>query len=147
MTSTNDPGEKFVGNLNESIQQRWVTYKWLLVVQWTIMILVGIAGVFTTFSGLVGDLKAGQQPPWYAQGSVLLVWGIVTTIGAIVNQTLNPAKKAEHNLKVKVVYKAIRGAIQFRGMPLDEAEKIRASAWGNPEHAMDQISGWSAPVV
>lgn len=132
--------EKFVEELNKSIKWHYATYRRLNAVQIIVLILVAIAGVLTVAAG-----SSDGENQWFAEPNALIVWGGITAIGAVVNQFVIPNTKAEYHLRFKMALKAIKGAIINRGLPVDEADRIRTNARTNPEEAQDELNQWHGP--
>ncbi len=129
--------EKFINDLNESIKWHYSRYRLLSVLQWSIMILVAIAGVFTTAAGLPG---ASNQ--WLSKPITLLLCGGIVAVGATINQVGNPGKSTQHQLNIKLAFKAIRGAVEFRNMPIDLAQQFRTSGYKTPEETIEKVNQW-----
>jgi len=132
--------EEFVEELSESIKWHYATYRRLNAVQIIVMILVAIAGVFTVAAG-----STHGENQWFAESNALIAWGGITAVGAVVNQFVIPSTRAEYHLNLKMALKAIRGAVINRGLPVDEADRIRTKAWTNPDEAQDELYQWRGP--
>ncbi len=127
----------FIRDLDEGIATHDRKYRRLMILQWMVMILVALAGVFTTAAGVPTN-----EGSWIAHPNSLLIWGSVAAVGAIANQLGNPTKSGEHQLKIKLAYKAIKGAIQYRGLPLDTAQQAKSTSWTNPDGAVEIVNQW-----
>ena len=128
---------KFISQLEESIVWHYSKYRQLATVQWCIMVLVAIAGFLTAATD-----PTFAQVRWYSDSGGLLVLGGATTIGAAINQFANPGKSSERHLQIKIALKSIKGAVEFRNLPVDLAERYREKAWTNPEEALLKLSEW-----
>lgn len=137
----------FISELDEGIAWHYRKYHQLMTLQWTVMIFVALAGVFTTAAGWpTSEDPAGlptSEGKWIAEPYLLVICGAVVAVGAVVNQLGNPTKRAEHQLKIKLVYKAIKGAIRYRGLSLDTAQKAKSMAWTNPDGAVEMVNQWN----
>ena len=128
---------KFVAELDESIEWHYRMFRRLTGIQWAVMIFVALAGVLTTAAGLPGN-----DVLWFAQPNALLAWGAAAAVGAVINQLGNPTKSGENHLKIKLACKTIKGAVQFRNLPLDIAEQARAKARTLPDEAVEMVNQW-----
>ena len=129
--------DTLIKEIENSIKWHNYKYRQMIIIQWSIMILVAIAGAFTAVSG-----STQGQEQWFAQPNALVVWGATTAIGATINQIGNPGKIGDFHLNQKLALKAIRGAIQYRGLPVDVADDLRSTARKNPEEAVERLNQW-----
>lgn len=134
--------EKFTKEITEEIERRHKKYHQLIAIQWIVTILIAVAGVLTTAAG-----SSQGENQWFASSSALVAWGAITAIGTAISQFANPAKNSEFHSQVKCALKAIRGAVEFRDLPTDQAEQLRVLARTNPEDAIVQLNQWQGPQV
>lgn len=104
--------------------------------QWTVLILVTIAGFFTTAAGTV-DKDSESSLPWFATQKALTAWGLTATIGSMIIQNAKPAQMAEQFEKKKDAMRSIRTALKFRNMELDEAARLIEIARAEPAHILN----------
>ena len=83
----------------------------------------------------------GDQVLWYAKPGALLAWGIITAVGAVLDQWANPGKRAEDHLLYKVALRAIEAAVRWQNLDIEKATKLWNSARINPEVALRALAG------
>lgn len=93
MTNTAD---KTKGDLLTEIEGDIARYrryrKYSSTVQWVVLLLITIAGFFTTAAGGVG---AGDMTNvWFSEPRWLTTWGLIAAIGSLIVQNANPAQMA-----------------------------------------------------
>lgn len=103
--------------------------------QMGLMFLIAVAGFLTGAAGL-----DKLHSFWYSQPHALLVWGAMATIGAAFNQFSDPGRRSHHHLMTKIALKSIKGAVEFRGLSISEADRFRSRAWVDPGGATEELS-------
>lgn len=127
--ATSGTREQFVAELDGDIKfhESW-TKRWTAL-QWVGMVLVAIAGAITAAAAAPGAF--GQAPEtgfWFQSPVVLFISGVVTTIGALINQFFDPRGRAETHRNKGVASWVIRGAVRFQCLEIDQAQRLRALA-------------------
>lgn len=93
--------------------------------------------LMTTIAGCGFLTAAASQvstaDTWVSNPNVLLILGLMTAICAILNQVVNPVEKSRFHKSIRKSLGFVRGALEFRGISLSEAEKMRAIAVVSPE--------------
>ena len=124
----------------ESDIKRYRKYRLIgSIFQWIVLLLVAIAGFFTTLTGAVD--ASGVANVWFANPNWLITWGLVTVIGSLVVQQGKPGQKAETWEKKKDAMRAIRTGLLFRGLELKKAAELMEAARSDPETAVDDLAG------
>ena len=131
--------KKFITQLSDDIRYQWSAHRRLSALQWVIMVLVAIAGGFTTVSG-----TSQGKDQWFSDPMFLVVWGGVTAIGAIINQLGNPGKQSAHHFQVKMALHGVKGAVEFQNMPIEKAQTLKQLAYGDPEAVSIKLSQWGS---
>ncbi len=106
--------------------------------QWSVLLLVTIAGFFTTAAGSVELGK--ETSAWFASPTALTAWGLIAAIGSLIVQNANPAQMAERFEKKKDAMRAIRTALKYRNLDLIVAAELVEIARVDPGQALDDLS-------
>jgi hypothetical protein len=140
MNDTNSTTKQEVLNEIEGDIARYRRYrKYSSILQWVILLLVAIAGFFTTAAGGIGTGEMAKT--WFSSANWLTIWGLIAVIGSLVVQNANPAQMAATFEKKKDVMRAIRTALKFRGLEVKVAAKLMETARTDPEKALDELAG------
>ena len=108
------------------------------LLHWAVLFSVAIAGFLTTTTGASGP--SSPTTPWFLSHSALTVWGLITVLGALIVQNANPAKMAEGFEKKKDAMRAIRTAVKYRSLDLNEAAEFMETARDDPERVLELLS-------
>jgi hypothetical protein len=134
MDQNDEKKKAFIAELNDQIKDQYRKYRIQAWVQGGVMLLIAAAGFLTGAAGL-----DKLQTFWYSQPNALLAWGGIAALGAAFNQFSDPGKSSNRHLMTKIALKSIRGAVEFRGLSISEADKLRSKAWMDPEGVAEEV--------
>src|SRR5712691_11235109 len=105
--------QMFLEAVDKDAQWHWRKQRQLRVLKGAATVAIAIAGVLTTSAGI-----SGTQSGWYATHSALTAWGLITAVGAALDQLAGPGKRAEHHLQLKIALRAIEAAVRYQNLPV-----------------------------
>ena len=115
-------------------------FHWLKVSQYkagqlVTMILVGLSGALTTFSG-----TTASEGTFARQPGVILLVGIVATLGAIITQIYNFSERISKNRAAALGHKTIALGLKSGKFSDSEAITLEAKVFKNPEAALEALA-------
>lgn len=130
----NEKEDIFIAETEKEIGKKRTRMRYLSWLQWVIMISVGCAGLLTSLTG-----TEIYRDMWFTSPDFLVIWGIISTIGALVNQAANPNERIEKYMNTVCALKAIVGAVKYQNLPINEADQIRTTARQNGTLAINTL--------
>jgi len=134
---------RFLGEIEASIKRetRWEhRYNWGGVFLNAVIVACG----FLVAAAGLSQSKLESVVPF------LPVFGLVSAVCASVNLGLKPVELHQYHRNRRLACDGIRGAVNYRGMSVSEAELLREKASQNPQEAMNDLANHGAapkPVV
>lgn len=141
--STNQTLGQLVAELDGDIKYHEAHTKQSAVLQWVATMLVTIAGVVTAAAGAPESIG---QSPWFQSPIILVISGLITATGAVVNKLGDPSGTAERHRKLSLVIWAIRGAVLFQKLPVSKAQQLRTKAQSDPEEVIKELTQLGSEV-
>jgi hypothetical protein len=123
----------WLSRIDSEAMWHWRRHRLLGAVKVIVLVAIAAAGVLTTSAGV-----SDNQGLWFAKPEALTVWGIITAVGAALNQWANSAM--DHRL-YKVTLRALETAVEFEGLDIKKANRLWNIARTNPETALRALAG------
>ena len=135
----NGETERFISELDGAIAHYLSRVRIFNIVHWTVTIAVILAGAMTTVAqtdAAEGTLIASPQN--------MILWGLIASFGAAINQMDSFAKLKTFSLEAKHANKAIRYRVIYGKMPLEEASNLKALSLTNPDQVLDILNDYGS---
>jgi hypothetical protein len=126
--------EKLAADLEERISwynRQATTHRWLHL---ALSSAIAAAGVLTSASG-----TKGLEGFWFVAPPAVFIWGLVATVGGVLNQVVNPGSKSESIQKTKIAVKALRINLLNGDLPVPEAARILTIALTDADRALQEL--------
>jgi hypothetical protein len=123
-----DIEKEFLSEIETAIRNKrryQIRYK---LVQISLMTIIASCGFLTAAAS-----QDGEKVGWLSSSTFLLLIGLLSAACAILNQIVNPGERHSYHRNVRKALEQIRGEVKYRGMPVSEAERLRAIASANPD--------------
>jgi hypothetical protein len=114
---------RFVADLERSIASKKSRQRTHRIFQIVLTTVIGACGFLTAAASQAEGKDSGWSSP-----SLLLSIGLISTICAILNQVITPGEKSAYHRNCKKAFQYIKDEVQYGGMPVKEATKLRAAA-------------------
>jgi hypothetical protein len=125
---------QFLSEIEADIRSRATVRARFQVLQIGLMSIIAGCGFLTAAAS-----QTETKTTWVSMPTSLLIFGLMSAICAIINQILNPSDRCSYHRSARKALEYVRGEVKYRGMPVKDAERLRALASTNPEFVLGKL--------